>query len=223
VAAAAAAARVQGRGIRSENTVVQNEPFAVPAAHGGQPQNLAKRRGLDAGGLHFDEGAGVADRRVVFSGPLRAARAALAGLRYVSRYDADPGGAGAGERPCAGGLLCGQVGGSAYSALGGYGAVGYDELRITVDDNGHSDRLCGAGSRAACVFARGAPQRAAALIELTIAPGDAPGAVGARAGALDGPGLGPECLLCYAPHPADPDLCVHESLYPVGPRPRAAS
>jgi hypothetical protein len=37
--------------------------------------------------------------------------------------------------------------------------------------------------------------------------------VGARAGGVEEA----PCQVCYSLHPADPDLCVHQELYPTNP------
>ena len=71
-------------------------------------------------------------------------REAIAGLRYKILSREDPG-SGPNGRVCTQGKMCGQVSGSLRADLGGWGGTGFDSIVITVDDQGHSRRVCGDG------------------------------------------------------------------------------
>ncbi|EKX51148.1 hypothetical protein GUITHDRAFT_103068 [Guillardia theta CCMP2712] len=203
-------------GVSSEEPIVAGntrtvvKPFYVPQVPGVSNLNLAAWRGRDAAILHFLEGGGTADRRMIFEGPLAAVQQALRGLRYKSPSRV-PGWSPAG-RVCAAGLLCGLADSSLQTLLGGYGGTGADEITILVDDLGNSDRVCqggGADPLAVCTFQPGTARRAQALLEVTTWPRPT-NSLGSQANAFTDH---PACVPCYVLHPSDSDLCMHIELY----------
>jgi hypothetical protein len=146
--------------------------YTRPDAPGSDSNNLHKIRGADSGTIHFVEGGGTADRKMVFEGRLSQVRQALAGLRYKSVTREDPGRDENGK-VCTAGKMCGQSSASMRADLGGYGGTGFDSIVILVDDMGNSDRVCdggGADPLANCYLMPGTPRVATAVIELAVKP-----------------------------------------------------
>jgi len=195
------------------NVEVSIRPWQRPQVKGVDVSNNAKWRGLSAGLLYFEEGGGTADRRMVFQGRLAAVQRALRGLRYKSRYSADPAAQPGVGRTCTHGLMCGQSGGARSNYMGGYGGAGYDVITIVVDDMGNSERVCvngGADPLGTCVLQPAAPLRTRAVLGVTVVPKSG-NSVGQRASDWQDE---PPCKPCYQLHPLDNDLCLHVSRSP---------
>jgi len=198
------------------NVNVKIAPWQRPQVKGVDILNNAKWRGLDAGLLYFIEGGGTADRRMVFEGRLSAVQRAVRGLRYKSRYSADPAATVGLGRTCTHGIMCGQSGGARSNYMGGYGAAGYDVITIVVDDKGNSERVCangGADPLGECTLQAATPLRVRAVIEVTVTPKES-NSLGQRSSSWDD---NPRCKECYQPHPLDDDLCLHVSRYWAAP------
>lgn len=192
--------------------------YTRPNAPGSHSNNLVKNRGVDSGTIHFLEGGGTADRKMVFEGRLSQLRQALAGLRYKSITREDPG-SGTNGKICTHGKMCGQASASVREELGGYGGTGFDSIVILVDDLGNSDRVCDGGGLdplANCYLVPGTPRVATAVIELAVKPRET-NEFGKRAYSVD---ERQPCTQCYILHPIDKDLCIHVELFfilPDGP------
>jgi len=148
----------------------------------------------------------------VFQGRLAAVQRALRGLRYKSRYSADPAAQAGVGRTCTHGLMCGQSGGARSNYMGGYGGAGYDVITIVVDDMGNSERVCadgGADPLGTCVMQPAAPLRTRAVLGVTVVPKSG-NSVGQRASDWQDE---PPCKPCYELHPLDKDLCLHVARY----------